>query len=254
MTTGSNIQDVLVVGATGRTGREVVAAALEAGLTPIALVRDLKRAERVLPGVRAVEGDLTDASSLAEAVADVDAIVFVHGSDNAGGDYEAVDYGGVVNVLSALDGRRPRIVLMTTFFITHRDHYFNDGGHALDWKRRSEHLVRASGLPYTIVRPGWLDAQVTGSRVSVLQGDAHEGGITRPTLGRVLVAALRSPDALGTTVEVFEVEGPATEWDGLFAGTRGDVPGDLDGQADPDNLPLADEPERVRSTLERLRA
>ena len=27
----------------------------------------------------------------------------------------------------------------------------------MSWKRRSERLVRASGAPYTIVRPGWLD-------------------------------------------------------------------------------------------------
>lgn len=244
---------VLVVGATGRTGREVVAAATAAGLHPVALARNEERARKALPGTEVAVGDLSDPTSLPDAVADVDAIVFVHGSDGVGGDYENVDYGGVVHVLDALGDRRPRIVLMTTFFITHRDHYFNDGGHALDWKRRSEHLVRSSGLPYAIVRPGWLDNQVGGRNVEVRQGDQHEGGISRATLGRVLVAAVASDDITGATVEVFEGPGePTSDWTSLFDGVEHDTPGRADGSHDPANLPLDQEPQRVRDDLARL--
>jgi uncharacterized protein YbjT (DUF2867 family) len=35
-----------------------------------------------------------------------------------------------------------------------------------DWKRRGERLVRASGLPYTIVRPGWFDYNDAGQHRS----------------------------------------------------------------------------------------
>jgi len=34
------------------------------------------------------------------------------------------------------------VVLMTTFFITHRDHAYNEGGHALAWNRRSKRFLR----------------------------------------------------------------------------------------------------------------
>jgi uncharacterized protein YbjT (DUF2867 family) len=63
---------------------------------------------------------------------------------------ETVDYGGVRNVLVALGGRKVRIALMTAIGVT-------DQRGAHDWKRRGERLVRASGLPYTIVRPRWFD-------------------------------------------------------------------------------------------------
>lgn len=46
---------------------------------------------------------------------------------------------------------------MTTFFITHRDHEYNEFGYALAWKRRSKRFLRWLRPPYTVVRPGWLD-------------------------------------------------------------------------------------------------
>ncbi|MER5495619.1 SDR family oxidoreductase [Streptomyces sp. NPDC002561] len=253
----SAIDRVLVVGATGRTGRHVVEAAAARGLTPVALARDEARARRLLPpGTEIVTGDLTDPDTLIGAVRDVDAVVFVHGSDDDSRpeSFERVDYGGVAGVLGALGGRRPRIVLMTTIFVTRRDHYFNDGGHALDWKRRSERLVRAFGAPYTIVRPGWLDAGEGGARLRIEQGDTGEGGIGRDVLGVLLVEALLDGTALGKTFEVFSGPGPAaTDFTGLFAEAEPDAPGVLDAVKDTDNLPLDAEPADVRDGLAHLR-
>ncbi|MGW5782205.1 SDR family oxidoreductase [Streptomyces sp. NPDC003863] len=251
------IDRVLVVGATGRTGRHVVTAATTRGLTPVALARDESRAREALPpGTEIVVGDLTVPDTLTEAVRDTDAVVFVHGSDDDSrpGSFERIDYGGVVNVLGALGKRRPRIVLQTTIFVTRRDHYFNDGGHALDWKRRSERLVRLSGAPYTIVRPGWLDAGQGGSHLRIEQGDTGEDGISRKALGALLVEALLDDAAVGKTFEVFSGPGPATEdFTALFQGAQSDAPGALDAVEDTANLPLDAEPARVRDDLAHLR-
>jgi hypothetical protein len=62
------VATVLVVGATGQAGRVVVATALEHGLQVRALVRDMNRARRLLPGTEVVEGNLTNAATLADAV------------------------------------------------------------------------------------------------------------------------------------------------------------------------------------------
>lgn len=85
---------LLVVGATGSVGRYVVTEAVRQGFTTLALVRDASRAGRLDGGARTVVGDVTRAQSLADAVADIDAVVFTHGS--AYGDAsaaETVDYG-----------------------------------------------------------------------------------------------------------------------------------------------------------------
>lgn len=247
---------VLVVGATGSIGRLVVEEALKAGFDVRALVRDAGRARSLAGGVELVVGDLTRPETLAAAVAGVDGIVFAHGSYygvEAGS--ENVDYGGVPNVLAALDGRRVRIALMTTIGVTSRSiKYAAEGA----WKRRGERLLRVSGLPYTIVRPGWFDHNDPDQhRLVLLQGDTRHAGdpsdgvIARRQVAEVLVASLTSAAAEGKTFELVAERGPAQDdLDPLFAALDGDPPGALDGVRDADNMPLDEEPARVRADLE----
>ena len=252
-TTDTPPERVLVVGATGSIGRLVVTAATDHGLRVRALARDADRARNLPPGVEVVTGDLEDPDSLTTAVRDVDGIVFTHGSGS--GAYEQVDYGGVAGVLRALRGRRARIALMTSINVTRRDAGAYQG--LMDWKRRSERLVRASGLPYTIVCPGWFD--MTGPRDDRLvlgQGDRGSGVVGRGQLAEVLVRSLLSDTAEGRTFELFAVEGePPSDWDGLFATTTApDLPGSPDGAADSEDGPLEAEAARVRRDVEALRA
>ena len=244
---------VLVAGATGSIGRLVVAAAQRAGLRVTALVRDPRRAEQVLPDVDLARGDLEDPGSLTDALQDVDAVVFTHGGNGSPDQARRIDYGGVASVLHALGGRTPRIALMTSIGVSRQGR--GSVGELLDWKRRSERLVRASGAPYTIVRPGWFDQVGRGDERLVLeQGDTGNGGIGREQLAEVLVRALLTDTAVGRTFELFAEPGPATtDWDALFAGVRPDESGALDAVADPTTLPgVADEPAPVAADIERL--
>ncbi|MEE1621908.1 NAD(P)H-binding protein [Zafaria sp. J156] len=191
---------------------------------------------RLLPaGAEVVPGDVTVPESLASAVEGVDAVVLVLGSDGTGrAGAEAVDYGGVRNVLAALGGRPVRIVLMTAIGFTHRDTAYNRVSHAHDWKRRAERLVRASGQPYTIVRPGWFDYHTPAEQLPVmLQGDTRgsgtpaDGVASRTLIARVLVDALGSEAALDPDPE-----------------------GSVDAVRDAPTQPLAEEPARVLAELE----
>jgi uncharacterized protein YbjT (DUF2867 family) len=246
---------VLVAGATGGIGRLVVAAAQRHGLRVTALVRDPRRAEQVLPDVDLVRGDLEDAGSLTAALQRIDAVVFTHGGNGSPDQARRIDYGGVANVLHALDGRNPRITLMTSIGVSRQGR--GSMGELLDWKRRSERLVRASGAPYTIVRPGWFDHVGRGDdRLVLEQGDTGNGGIGREQLAELLVRALLTDTAVGRTFELFAVPGPApTDWAGLFGGVRPDRAGALDAVADPGTLPaVADEPAPVPADIARLTA
>lgn len=240
---------VLVVGATGSIGREVVAAATAAGLSPRALVRDVERARRVLPAdTHFVVGDLTRADTLADAVRDVDAVIFTHGSET--GDWERVDYGGVKNVLAALGTHRPRIALMTSIYVTRLGEGHDE---VIGWKRRNEWLVRASGAPYTIVRPSWFDrAAATDNRLVFEQGDTGDGGIRRDQLARVLVQSLLADTAIGKTLEAFAQPGDApTDWSALFGALDPDT--GLDGAHDATRVPLEDEPAQIQRDLADVR-
>ncbi|WP_435110934.1 SDR family oxidoreductase [Nocardiopsis synnemataformans] len=241
---------VLVVGATGSIGRHVVTTLQRHGLGVRALVRDQRRGRSLLPEVELVEGDLERPDTLGSVVEGVDGVIFTHGSDR-GGTAERVDYGGVRNVLRALGGRRPRIALMTSIYVTRAEGAYAD---LVGWKRRSELLVRASGAPYTIVRPGWFDHTSPGDdRLVLEQGDTGDGGIGRAQLAEVLVRSLLTDTAVGRTFELFAAEGAApSDWDGVFAGLSADTPGALSGARDT-GVPDPDrEPETVRADIAEL--
>jgi uncharacterized protein YbjT (DUF2867 family) len=251
MSPKQNITDVFMVGATGSIGRLAVAAAQRHGLHPRALVRDVRRAERLLPGVELVQGDLERPASLRRAVRGADALVLTHGS---GGDPETrrrVDYGGVRNLLQALDGARPRVALMTSVYATRSDIPGNS-----PWKRRSERLLRASGLPYTIVRPGWFDdAGPTQRRLVLEQDGTVDGGIARDQIADTLIRSLLTSTALGKTFELIATEGEEqSDWTELFGALKADDSGSVDGVLDAADLPVEAEPQEVRADLDAVRS
>ncbi|ABE34025.1 3-beta hydroxysteroid dehydrogenase/isomerase family protein [Paraburkholderia xenovorans LB400] len=255
---------VLAVGATGSIGRLVVAEALRQGYAVRALVRDEARAHRVLPPeTQLVVGEVTSQEGLAKVANAVDAVVFTLGAGSLRGERaEAVDYGGVRNVLMALGHRKPRIALMTAIGVTKREdpRLGPLGGH--DWKRRSERLVRASGCVYTIVRPGWFDYnEPDQQRLVLVQGDTRwasdtsDGVVSRLQVAETLVRSLSTPAAAFRTVELVTERGPAPhDFEALFAPLTADPPGAVDGVLDVDNMLPEKEPARIREQLAALRA
>jgi uncharacterized protein YbjT (DUF2867 family) len=190
----------------------------------------------------------------------VDAIVFTLGSDGQGSQgAETVDYGGVRNVLAALGDARPRIALMTTIGVTNRHGSFNRSTQAHDWKRRAERLVRASGLEYTIVRPGWFDHnRPDEQRIVMLQGDTRQSGspadgaVSRQQIARVLLAGLGSSAADHKTFELVAEAGVEQEdLEPLFDALERDPIDSLDGVRDVANQPMDAEPRAVRDDLGR---
>jgi uncharacterized protein YbjT (DUF2867 family) len=255
--------NVLVVGATGSIGRLVVDEAIRQGHAVRALVRSQGKGDQLPRGVQVVIGDVTRSETLAAAVEGVDAIVFTLGSDGEGKvGAETIDYGGVRNVLKAPGSRTARIALMTSIGVTNRTGDYNRSTGAHDWKRRSERLVRASGFPYTIVRPGWFDYNGPDQhRLVLLQGDTRQAGdssdgvVARRQIAEVLVRSLTSDHAVRKTFELISERGPAQEdFEPLFAALAADKPGSLDAVLDMDNMALRDEPKRVQDDLDALSA
>jgi uncharacterized protein YbjT (DUF2867 family) len=247
---------VLIAGATGSVGRFVVAEALKQGYRVRALVRDRTRAARLLPdAAELVIGDLTRPETLGTAVEGADAVVFTHGSTTSERDVRDNDYAGVANVLRALGGRRVRIALMTAIGTTRPAAYAR-------WKLRSERLVRASGNPYTIVRPGWFDYNQPDQRTIVmLQGDRRQSGspadgvIARDQIARVLIDSLSSDAADHKTLELVAEHGSEqTDLTTLFDALIPDSGESLDAVEDVVDLPVTKEPETFLHDLATISA
>ena len=250
---------ILAVGATGSIGSLVVEEAIRQGHAVRALVRSASKARQLPREAETVISDLTRPETLSAAVSSVDAIVFTHGSDDGGkAASESVDYGGVRNIIAALGSRKVRIALMTSIGVTNRNSSYNRSTEGHDWKRRSERLVRASGMPYTIVRPGWFDYNGPDEhKLVLLQGDKRhsgtpsDGAIARRQLAEVLVRSLSSDAAVRKTFELVSTKGAEQEdFDALFDNLDPDPPGEVDGVHDTANMPVEEEPKRVRVDLD----
>ncbi|MFJ4652478.1 SDR family oxidoreductase [Nocardia sp. NPDC088792] len=196
----------LVIGGTGRTGRQVV---------------DQLRAQghAVVIGTRRPRGDDAVAVDLAQPlpVGVLDDIAGVVVSveppvDAAGAD--AVMNRGIARLAGLAGARQIQLVLLSQIYITRAEQHPELAG-IIRARAAGEQAVRDSGAPYTIVRPAWLtDAPATGHRLE--QGDRGDGKVSRETVARAAVAALLHPAARGKTFELYD-DANAQDWATGFA-------------------------------------
>ncbi len=218
---------VLVAGATGGTGSLVVAELKKQGYAVRAFVRDTGRAaERLGADVEAVAGDLKDTASIAAALDGVGAVINAAAAGSGGGPDntpEHVDFEGARNLAeAALAAGVGQYVLVSSRGVTDDDHYLNRMfNNVLIWKRRGEEAVVASGVPYTIVRPGGLSDDPGGNQTVIFeQGDGRAEGIwiTRADVARVCVSALAHEAALNRVFEIHAEDGePQGDFGAEFA-------------------------------------
>ncbi len=211
-TTGTQMQEsgelILVAGATGGTGIEVVRELLAGNYRVRVFVRDEVRARTNFgDDVEYALGDVRERVTIDAAMDGIDALISAVGGgrDHPLNGPEFVDYGGVRNMAEAAAAANLRqFVLVSSMGVTHEDHVLNKMfNNVLMWKFRGEEALRASGVPYTIVRPGGLINEPGGQKLIIFaQGDNGAGTIPRADLASVCVAALSSPDVLNKTFEV----------------------------------------------------
>ena len=186
---------VTILGATGRTGVPLVKRALEQGHAVRALVRSSGKAASVLPAsdrLHLVQGDLTDADAVAQAVAGADAVIDVSGPVKGGpGDLReraagllipAMRSAGVKRLIGLtgagvrVDGDEPNVVdkLIRGIMSVVAADRLKDGSAYVE-------AVHGSGLDWTIVRaPRLTDGAAKGDVMS----RPHLGRGTTTSLGR----------------------------------------------------------------------
>lgn len=147
---------LFVLGGTGRTGHQFIDQAIEHGHQVTAFVREQKKLIPT-PQLEIIEGDVTDSSALADAIAGHDAVISCLGTDLSDPDFlasvtdalvPAMKANGVTRVLylasAGIDKEIPGIAgVVATFMLRKplRDH------------RAAVDLWRNSSFNYTIVRP-----------------------------------------------------------------------------------------------------
>ncbi len=157
---------LLILGATGGTGRQLVMQALERGYTVTALVRNPSKLKIEHPQLKILQGNMLDYASVEAAVRGQEAVISALGHKRWFYPTRILSE-GTRNLLRAMETHRvPRLVCETslgignsvgrmglyyTFFVIPviLPFYFWD-------KTRQERLIAASDVEWVIVRPGVL--------------------------------------------------------------------------------------------------
>ncbi|AFY62587.1 SDR family oxidoreductase [Synechococcus sp. PCC 6312] len=198
---------VLVVGATGRTGSRIVEQLQQRQIPVVALVRDAVKAEKILPtGTEIRVGNVLEPATLAAAVGDCDRIICATGATPSFNPLEPylVDYEGIKNLVEVAKQQQVQhVVLVSSLCVSQFFHPLNLFWLILYWKQQAEQYLQASGLTYTIVRPGGLKEENTQLPPVIAKADTlFEGSIPRAQVAEICIESLFAPSAHNKVLEV----------------------------------------------------
>jgi uncharacterized protein YbjT (DUF2867 family) len=190
-----------------------------------AFVRDAAAASASLPTeVTLVEGSVTDKESIRRAIADCTVLLCATGarpSFDPTGPYQ-VDYEGTKNLVDvAKEAGIEHFVMVSSLCVSRFLHPLNLFFLVLYWKQQAEAYLQASGLTYTIVRPGGLKDDDADSRPLIMApaDTLFEGSVPRLKVAQVCVEALYLPQARNKIVEIVAQENASEQpYEALFTG------------------------------------
>ncbi|MCW3842025.1 SDR family oxidoreductase [Micromonospora yasonensis] len=197
---------IAVFGASGGTGRLLVERAAAAGHQVVAVVRDPARLGAVSPDVTVVPADVTDPAAVAAAVRDCDTVVSLLGPGTVRGP-TTVRSDATATIVAAMRETEVRRLVV----VTAAGHTTDGDGpvvrfllkpllsrllrHSFADMRRTEAIVRGSGLDWTLVRPPRLsDAPGTGRYRTAVDRNVRGGlRLSRADLADFLLRCVDSP-------------------------------------------------------------
>ncbi len=213
---------VLVVGATGGSGRAAVDALIGAGHHVTAFARSADRLAEEYDGIVTINGDVMNADDVDRAVAGHDAVVVTLGiTENpirvrlVGPARTPIDVRstGTHNVIDAMHAHGiSRLVVQSSYGV-------GPTSELLGWKdslffslllkpqiddtELQERTVRASGLDWVLVQPVHLtDGETAGDAFWSTDGTTREMKVARATVGRTLAQVSTGTDLRQVTLSV----------------------------------------------------
>lgn len=210
--------DVVVAGGHGQIGLRLLRLLAARGDRARGLIRNPEHegalrdagAEPVLLDLEAAEP-----SAVIAATEGADAIVFTAGAGAGSGAARkwTLDLGGAVKLLDAARANgTERFVIVSSMGADHPERAQDDGFRVyLEAKGAADASVRASGLGWTVVRPGRLTNDAGTGFVDAAVSLGRAGEVTRDDVAAVLAAVLAESRAAGLTFELLGGAAPVTD-------------------------------------------
>ena len=209
--------DVAVAGGHGKVALRLLRLLSQRGDRGLGLIRDPGQASDLeAVGAMPVGADLEnlDPDAIATSIAGCDAVVFAAGAGPGSGPARkhTVDYGGAVKLIEACKLEEIRRYLMVSAMGVRdpgargpemRPYY--------DAKLEADQALAASGLDYTIVRPGRLTDEEGTGLIEVAEELEQSGAIPRDDVAATLAACLDADNTIGKSFDLIGGRTPIPE-------------------------------------------
>ncbi|MBQ1202998.1 MAG: SDR family oxidoreductase [Loktanella sp.] len=181
--------NILIAGATGKTGLHLVQVLVDQGHHATALVREGSDTSALPQGVDLRQGDLTD---LQDGVCDgMQVVIFAAGSGGStGADMtEKVDRDGAKRLVDLAQAAGVDRFVMLSSVGADQSHPEGELAHYLKAKHDADEYLKASGLTFSILRPVALTDDGRGAHVILGKDVDQSAKAARADVARVLADA-----------------------------------------------------------------
>ena len=203
--------DVVVAGGHGQIGLRLLRLLAERGDRARGLIRNPDHAADLeSAGAEPVLCDLESEEDVAGFVQGADAVVFAAGAGPGSGPArkQTVDLGGAVKLIDAARANGiARYVIVSAIGANRRERWSEQMKPYYEAKAEADRQVEASGLDWTIVRPGRLTDEPGTGRIRA-GTDIGYGEVTRDDVATTLAAVLAAPNTVGKGFDLLEGETP----------------------------------------------
>lgn len=205
---------VAIAGGHGQIARLLHPLLAARGDRPLGLIRDSAHARDLMAdGAEPLVCDLEqlDAAAVAQAIADADAVVFAAGAGPGSGAERkrTVDYEGAVKLMDAAKREGVRRYVMVSAMGARADPPRDDDVFSvyLRAKHDADRALEASGLDFTIVRPGRLTDDPPSGHVAIAP-ELDRGEVPRADVAAVVAAVLAEPGTIGRSFDLVSGDEP----------------------------------------------
>jgi uncharacterized protein YbjT (DUF2867 family) len=209
--------EVAVIGGHGKVALRLLRLLSDRGDRARGLIRNPDHAADVeATGATAVGADIEniDPDQVARSIAGVDAVVFAAGAGAGSGPARkrTVDYGGAVKLIEAARMNDiSRYLIVSAIGANHPERWSDEMRPYYEAKAQADAELAASGLDYTIVRPGGLTDDRGTGKVEAAESVGRHGRIPRDDVAATLAACLDEPATIGKAFDLLSGETPIRE-------------------------------------------
>jgi uncharacterized protein YbjT (DUF2867 family) len=206
--------NVVIAGGHGKIALRLEKLLAERGDSPRGIIRKTEQAADLEEiGAEPIVIDIENVDDISDALAGAEAVVFAAGAGPGSGPARkrTVDYAGAVKLADAAHRQSIRRYVMVSSIGSNRPETWSDQMRPYqEAKHEADEYVMASGLDYTIIRPGGLTDDPGTGQVQV--GERLDyGQVTRDDVAAVIAECLVAENTIGKSFDLLNDGTPVSD-------------------------------------------